>query len=310
VNTPPSSRLLGAARNLQLEAVTAEVVRAFQHAGVESILLKGPAVAQTLYPGGDREFGDVDLLVAPDVRLRANAVLAKLGFRSAMASEEVPDPRAQWADVWVRNRVSVELHRTLWGTGVSEAELWSVLREQTAPIRVSGADVRSLARHALAMHVALHAAQHGRREAKPLADLERALGAFERECWADAAALAVRLRASPAFAAGLRLIPAGTRLAADLGLGHEAPLEVVLRASGASPGALAVNRIAHDWGPVGRLRLVGRTLLPSPAFMRLFFPLARRGPLGLTAAYVLRLATRARQLPAGVGEWRRARNAR
>jgi hypothetical protein len=307
---PPSPRLLAAARNLQLEAVTAEVVGAFQHAGVESIVLKGPAVAQALYPEGDRASGDVDLLVAPDVRLRANAVLAKLGFGSTMASEEVPDPRAQWADLWLRSGLTVELHRTLWGTGVSEAELWSVLCEQTAPIRVSGVEMRALARHALAMHVALHAAQHGRREPKPLVDLERALGTFEPESWVDAATLAARLGALPAFAAGLRLVPAGTRLAADLELGHEAPLEVVLRASGASPGALAVNRIADGSGPFGRIRLVARTLLPPPAFMRVFFPLARRGPLGLGAAYVLRLATRARQLPAGVAEWRHARKAR
>jgi hypothetical protein len=160
------------------------------------------------------------------------------------------------------------------------------------------------------MHVALHAVQHGGSEPKPLADLERALGTFERECWSEAAALAARLLALPAFAAGVRLLPAGARLAAELELGHEAPLEVVLRAGGASPGALAVNRIVDGSGWFGRLRLVWGTLLPSPAFMRFFFPLARRGLLGLVAAYAVRLGTRTRRLPAGVAEWRRARNAR
>ena len=65
---------------------------------------------------------------------------------------------------------------------------------------------------------ALHAAHHGRTYPRPLRDLERALDRLDRETWVAAARLAAELDAVEAFAAGLRLVPAGESLASELDL--------------------------------------------------------------------------------------------
>ncbi len=56
-----------AARDLLLEATTAEVVGALAAAGVGHISLKGPVLKRRLFPGGDEHVSaDVDVLVNPD----------------------------------------------------------------------------------------------------------------------------------------------------------------------------------------------------------------------------------------------------
>ncbi len=59
--------------------------------------------------------------------------------------------------------------------------------------------------------------------------------------------------------------------------------------------------------PADQLRRVVRVMLPTPAFLRWWTPLARRGPLGLPAAYVWRYIHLARTLPAGLASFQRAR---
>lgn len=296
-----------AARNMQLEVVAGEVVRSFDAAGIASILLKGPSLARRLYAAGERTAGDCDLFVSPDQFAAASGILQQLGFRNVLVSEDAPDERAQWADLWVRKGVLVELHRTIWGVGVPPMPLWQALFRNTEMLELPGAVVAVLTPSGLAFHVALHAAQHGLHATKSLTDLERALEAFGRECWEEAARLAAELEATAAFAAGLRLISTGERLAAELFLTPSSSTEVALRASAAPPGALAIDRVVHAAGARQRARLVGRTVIPSPAFMRFFFPIANRGRAGLIAAYALRAGSRSYQLLPSFRSWRRVR---
>jgi hypothetical protein len=53
--------------------------------------------------------------------------------------------------------------------------------------------------------------------------------------------------------------------------------------------------------------MLGRKVLPSPAWMREWTPLARRGPLGLIAAYGYRQLWLARHGPPALVGWLRAR---
>ncbi len=296
------------ARNLCVEAVTGEVVRAFAEAGIHSLLLKGPALGRRLYSEGERAYGDSDLFVEPARLGAAGAVLRRLGFANVLVSEDVPDARDQWADLWVRAGMLVELHRTIWGVGVPPLALWQGLWRHAEPLEeVGGHTVDILSPTGLAFHTALHAAQHGARVPKPLGDLERALASFDRECWTRAGELAVELEAVPAFVAGLELLPAGERLAAELSLSSFRSTHVALRARTASAGALAVDRVVTAAGARQRLRLIRRTIFPSPKFMRVFFPVANRGSLGLTLAYSLRLGSRAWQFLPGLRTWLRVR---
>ena len=63
---------------------TAEVFRALQRAGVDALLLKGPALEQALYHAGEqRSYSDVDVLVAPGDRAAARRLLSSLGYLEA-----------------------------------------------------------------------------------------------------------------------------------------------------------------------------------------------------------------------------------
>ena len=61
----PAQRRL--ARCLALDAVTSDLVDAFDAAGIDTVLLKGPATVRWLYADnpGRRLYSDIDLLVSP-----------------------------------------------------------------------------------------------------------------------------------------------------------------------------------------------------------------------------------------------------
>jgi hypothetical protein len=65
---------------LAVDRVTAEVISAFDAAGIPSILLKGPSIARWLYPAGGRGYVDTDLLVQRQQFSRASDLLKDLGF--------------------------------------------------------------------------------------------------------------------------------------------------------------------------------------------------------------------------------------
>ena len=120
-------------------------------------------------------------------------------------------------------------------------------------------------------------------------DLGHALERAERAVWEEATRLAHSAGALTTFAAGLRLLPDGEAVAHDLGLPSDVPVEAALRRhGGAPPFAVGMEWLATAPGLRGKLRVIGRKVFPPPAFMRAWKPLARRGPLGLAAAYLWR----------------------
>ncbi|MDQ3608371.1 MAG: nucleotidyltransferase family protein [Actinomycetota bacterium] len=289
---------------LLVDQITAEVTAALSGRQVPSILLKGPSIAAWLYADGTlRSYNDCDLLVAPKNLLAAQAVLEELGFRDEITP--LGHPRLE-SHEWVRGRDRVDLHTTLIGIGVLPRVVWGVLSAMTLPQQVGGIEVQILARPALAMHVVLHAAQHGRDDPKPAEDLSRAIRAVPREQWSEVAALADRLQATDAFGIGLRLLPEGRELASWLELPPARSADASLRVD-SIPLALAFEHLAMTAGFWARISLVLRELFPTPAFMRWWSPLARRGWLGLALAYCWRPAWLVVQAGPGFLAWRRAR---
>jgi hypothetical protein len=296
---------LPAARRLGLDATTAQVVEALRERGVRALLFKGPVLEGWLYPDG-RVYGDIDLLVSPANFRRAERVLAELGFQmrfaGARASELLPHERA-----WRRGSFDVDLHGSVWGVGAPAERAWPVLSERTAWLEIGGARVDVPREHVQAFLVALHAAQHGRGERKPLEDLRRALDIADESLWREAAGVARRLGSSGVFAVGLGLLPAGKELAGRLGLQRHASVEVYLFSEGAPPVSKGLLSFAAAPSLRSRLALVITRLVPSPPFLRKTSELARRGRFGLFAAYVLRPFTLCAQTPAA---WRAVRDAR
>jgi hypothetical protein len=278
------SAFVQTARAMAVDQVTAEVVPAFRAAGIGAVLLKGPAIAQWLYPEGGRYYGDVDLLVAPGDLGAAEAVLADLSFHS-------PSPawRPQPAYVWRRegHPVAVDLHHSLRHVQATPPTVWEVLSADTVDITVAGITVPVLDLPGRAFHVALHAAQHGVAEPKPVEDLRRAVATLELAQWGLAASLARRLGAEDCMAAGLGMVAKGASLAARLELTGDIRLSV--RLARASAGrARALQDLASAGSLGDKAALLHDVVLLPPASMRKLSPVARRGRAGLALAYAAR----------------------
>ena len=286
-------------RTLAVDATTVEVLCAFEDTGCRSILLKGPTLQRELHRDGSRRnYGDTDLLVAPRDLPRAAQTLARLGFRLVLDHSEHPGVSEPHAQEWERaGRDSVDLHWRVPGVGIPAERAWDLLAARTAPIAIGRAVGESLAPAGVALLVALHAAHHGTTVERPIRDLERALDLVDGDVWAQAAGLARDLGASEAFAAGLRLAPAGERLTGDLGLPPVGSPRRRLLATDQPPGSLGVLRVLEAPTTRERIRALRSEMLPAPDFIRASSPLARRGRAGLALAYAGRLLARAWQLP-------------
>lgn len=297
--------------NLVVEALGAEVAETMRAAGVRSVLLKGPALVRWLYGSeAARASVDVDVLVDPAAVARAEDALGEIGFARAATGIGAAD-RPRHASTWARasGGPAVDLHTTLVGIGVSPPELWSVLGERTETVRIGGADVEVPRVDARLLLIALHAAQHGRREPQPLQDLSRALEVATHAQWEEAVSLGRLLGAEGALAAGLDLLPAGRVVREEIGLEAPRTVETALRATTPPALSLGIDWLVRAPGLGARLRFALGKTFPPAAFMRTWSPLARRGPVGLALAYAWRpVWLVVRGVPA-MHAWWRARSA-
>jgi len=294
--------LLEAGATLALDSASAELVELLRERGVRAVLLRGPSIARRLYAEGGRSYEDVDLLVPPDDIAALERVVRGAGFE--LTARDVH------AAPWIRRSdgMILDVHTTMIGVGAPPGEVWRELGGATEILALPRGEVEVLQLPGLALNVALHAAQHGVEGGKSLEDLLRALELLPEDAWREAATLAKRLDAVPAFATGLRLLPLGVELAERLALPIEHSRELALRAGSAPPTALGFWRLAETPGLGNKVGLLGRELAPSPAFMRAMYPVARRGRAGLAAAYLWRPVSLARQVGPGFRAWRRARS--
>jgi hypothetical protein len=300
----PADKMRIAAGGLAVDAVAAEVVSALRAQGVEPILLRGPALARLLYADGVRAYGDVDLLVEAAAQTRAQDVLVDIGFE---ASPNVVHFRPAHASAWRRSGgVNVDLHHTLVGVGRPSKDVWELLSAQTESLSVGGIEIAVLNPAAAALQVALHAAQHGVGVKRPLRDLELAVALLSAETWSRAAAFADSLEATEAFAAGLRLLPAGAHMADQLDLPRQVSAEIALRARTPPPVSRGIMRLTRTRGFRAKARLLGRELVPEPVFLRRHSALARRGRLGLAITYLYRPFWLLWHLLPGLRAWRHA----
>lgn len=284
----------------------ARAVYLLHEAGVDCLVLKGPS-AHWLYPGGARRSCDADLLVSSADVARAVQAFVGSGYEevhTGVRDGEVASHSRVLADTLVR-RGEVDLHIGFPGIGVAPDEAWAALWERRAADELGGVPVWYLDRPAQILVLVLHAARNGSANARSVGDVRRLVALVDDDEWREVAALAARLAATTAFVAGLRLETDGALLADRLGLGRVADREWALRSASGSAPALRLLELSA----LPRRRIPGallREAFPSPAFMRVGWPLARHGWLGLAAAYVQRACGLARRLPRAIRETRRA----
>ena len=291
-----------------VDRLAVEISASFESAGIDHVLLKGPALAQWLYGEDEvRSYGDADFLVQRADWDGAIAVLRAEGFEDALAAMAHPRMESFHSHPWAaRGRGDVDLHATLEGLQAPMDTVWRELTAHREILRLPDGEVATLNERGRLLHVALHASQH--QDGKAVVDLERALARVDDERWREAASLAERVDGMPAFLGGLRTLDAGGELIRRLGLEEVHSVETLLRAVQV-PLAEGLNELATAPGLRAKLALLAGEVAPSPAFMRWWSPLARRGRLGLALTYAWRPIFLALRLPAAVRALLSARRA-
>ena len=303
------SELLAVALSLGLDRAAAIAVEHLRSAGIASILLKGAAIATWLYDEGEvRPYRDVDLLVSPAQLEAAKAALADLGYWERLAGADPSEFGLKEQELFGPDGVCIDLHHGLIGVSASGERCWDLLAGHTMPFSLGGGShVQILDVPARTMHLALHVAQNGPVDRKALADLERGVARVGIADWRHAAALAEALGADEAFAAGLRLLPAGEVLADQLLLTRGMSVELAIRARSAPQGAIFLETVA-DAPSIGRkAALVARKLFPTTAYLHAESTSAGRSHFRLVRAWTSHLGGILRRLGPSLAAWHRAR---
>jgi hypothetical protein len=172
VPAPAAAALAGRAakiarRNLQLTATLARVLEAFAAAGIRTLPLKGPLLAQRLYGSiALRRMLDLDLLVAPREFDAAVRILETSGFRAEtpfppgfepLAARLMQDVSLISAETGER----IELHRYLLPPTGGRAVTMDAVEPYLRTTTWMGIETIELSPDALFVYLCQHGASHG-----------------------------------------------------------------------------------------------------------------------------------------------------
>ncbi|HTO10082.1 MAG TPA: nucleotidyltransferase family protein [Candidatus Binatia bacterium] len=153
------------ARHLVMTRALAAVLARLEADAIPALPLKGPALAETVYPDPAlRPCGDLDILVRREDRQRADAALLAGGHRRvADAHTWEFDIEYDGATLYAGpDGVHVDLHwalvtepRYAW-SGEAETAVW----QRAAPLTLAGRRTLGLAREDLVLYLATHLAVH------------------------------------------------------------------------------------------------------------------------------------------------------
>ena len=152
--------------SLVLEQMLCRLHGWLSDAGIDHVVLKGPAIAHTAYEDPSlREFGDLDLLVPSEQIDRALAMLLRRGASRAMG-ELAPGWDRHFAKSITmsdRSGYEIDLHRTIapgvFGLRIDPAELFA----RTQGFMVGGRQMRALPPDAQLLQACVHTAAGNRR---------------------------------------------------------------------------------------------------------------------------------------------------
>ena len=147
------------AMNAALAAHWAEATAALRQEGVDTLTLKGMALAQTVYPEvGLRPMADIDLLVRPADRAVAIEVLRGLGYRTPGDDADRHAASRSFAEL-VRHGTLIDLHwhaaRYLRFEGVVQVDHDAIWRRARVLVTPAGRSL-ALCPENLLLHLILH----------------------------------------------------------------------------------------------------------------------------------------------------------
>jgi len=215
----PSQRLAEMAAQEEVAALVqfaffrshlAALLHAFADGRLDLLVLKGAALAETVYPRPSlRRFGDLDVLVRGDDAARARILLEGLGYIvDPMQWEELirsRDCQANFFHHTERGAVVVELHTNLINNDlffgqihVDDQGLW----ERAQSVRLAGSDARMLGPEDQILHLCLHLAGHYLAAPQSLRDIAQVCSVSPMD-WPLFVRLAQKAGAATACFAGL-----------------------------------------------------------------------------------------------------------
>lgn len=289
---------------LRHRALLQGLLARFAEAGIDTRLLKGTALAYTLYSNPAwRARGDSDLLVRPEQRAVARAALAAVGFAPPGDDGGSEDIRYQetWSFVPAEGgNHSFDLHFRPFNTAALAGEDWSEAAfDDPRPLPGLGPSARAPAPGFLLFHACLHRLLHScapyfvgdRAYFGPdrliwLMDIHLLAAAMGERDWATFLRLALAQRQARACREGL--------LAAARWLGTSSPPEVLtaLRDHQAESRAYLhsgrLHRAIADFRAIGaprdRMRYALARMFPSRSFLQSKYPAMADAPLALLHA--------------------------
>ena len=155
----------GTARHLALSGELGRLLKSFEREPVTVIPLKGPVLAETLYPHPAlRPCSDLDLLIRREDLERVDALLQRLGYRRVADAHSFRfDVAYDHATVYeTASGVRVDLHWALlseprYSWDEREAEtVW----DRAVPVRVAGEEALGLCPEDLVLYLSVHLAVH------------------------------------------------------------------------------------------------------------------------------------------------------
>ena len=230
-------------------------------------MLKGPSIARWLYPSGGRSYVDTDLLVPACEFNRAGAVLKSLGFFEVVGGLHTFEQSVKVEIGFARSDDVVDLHRNLPMLPTPDEVLWEAFSAGTETIGVGDVQACVLDRTALALHVVVHAVQHGF-QWHTSEDLRRAITVMSVDDWRPVADLATRLGIEGILGLGLRHEAVGTEIADSLALPYLSPADPWSWMLSAPRGSASLTEFSS--APTLRVKAqqIRSKLLPSPAWIR------------------------------------------
>lgn len=291
---------LQVARRLATDAAAGELARALREKSIRWLLLKGPAVAMRLYEKNEfRNYGDVDVLVAPEDYFSVVEILRGLGYER---EPHLPRGEVEHASTWKRSAHEVvDLHRYVPHLGGRPDEVWAEFVRDSEEITVARERIEVSGVSAFALLMALHALHHMPEGGKPLADLERAARQIPADKWKEVRDLAERLGAERNLAVALDLSPLTAGLRSSLGLPKIPRWEQRLRSGAVVRLATPIRLILETRGAGQKMKVVARELFPSretqPFFKERY---ASSSMIGVLARRVVQVLVK---MPVSVAVW-------
>jgi hypothetical protein len=173
-----------AKHNLLLAGELIRITNGLKEAGVSSLSVKGPILAESLYGNLSlRASGDLDLLVPPGEATKAVAVLKGRGFVSCFGLETISEvellkQQGEMPFIHHDSSIKVDLHTALIASYLASSAVMERLWERSREVPFKGEALRTLSAEDQLLYLCIHGTKHGWSQLKWIVDVSRHLSHF------------------------------------------------------------------------------------------------------------------------------------